>query len=69
MLAYEKFYSYFQVGDFIFTAAIGLYTGGPNSLMTPITLRMVNIEDLSAAHGLELFFCGLGYVPGPFIAG
>ena len=30
---------------------------------------MVNIEDLSAAHGLEYFFSGLGYVPGPFIAG
>ena len=37
--------------------------------MTPITLKMVNIEDLSAAHGLEYFFSGLGYVPGPFVAG
>ena len=57
------------MGDYIFATVIGLYTGGPNSIMTPITLKMVNIDDLPAAHGLEYFFSGLGYVPGPFIAG
>ena len=53
----------------MFAALVGLYTGGPNSIMTPITLKLVPIEDLPAAHGLEYFFSGLGYVPGPFVAG
>ena len=53
----------------MFAALVGLYTGGPFSLMTPITLQLVRLEDLPAAHGLEYFFSGLGLVPGPFVAG
>ena len=37
--------------------------------MTPISLQMVGMEHLSSAHGLERFFCGLGYFAGPPIAG
>ena len=58
-----------QVGVYIFAGAVGLYTGGPNSIMTPISLQMVGMEHLSSAHGLERFFCGLGYFSGPPVAG
>ena len=54
---------------YVFAAAVGLYTGGPNSIMTPISLKMVGMEYLSSAHGLERFFCGLGYFSGPPVAG
>lgn len=54
---------------YIFAAAVGLYTGGPNSIMTPISLQMVGMEYLSSAHGLERFFCGVGYFAGPPVAG
>ena len=60
---------YLQIGVYVFAAAVGLYTGGPNSIMTPISLQMVGMEYLSSAHGLERFFCGLGYFTGPPVAG
>ncbi|XP_052216127.1 monocarboxylate transporter 14-like isoform X10 [Dreissena polymorpha] len=47
----------------------GVLGGGSNSLMTPITLDFVDEDRISDAHGLEFFFCGLGYITGPPIAG
>lgn len=62
-------YSHFDSAGYIYAAVAGLYTGGPNSVMTPITLQLVGVRDLASAHGLEIFFCGIGVMAGPPIAG
>ena len=48
---------------------MGLYTGTLVALMTPITIQMVKLKHLSPAHGLEVFFCGIGFTIGPPVAG
>ncbi|XP_052783268.1 monocarboxylate transporter 9-like [Mya arenaria] len=53
---------------YVFVAAIGLLTGLPNSLATPLTLTLVGVENISIAHGLVYFFCGIGFVSGPPLA-
>ena len=58
-----------QVGDYVFATIVGLYTGTLVALMTPITIQMVKLKHLSAAHGLEVFFCGIGFTVGPPVAG
>ncbi|KAL4220055.1 hypothetical protein ACF0H5_020466 [Mactra antiquata] len=63
------FYGHLENACFVFAALAGLLTGIPNSAMTPISLKLVGIENLSSAHGLENFFCGIGIVVGPPIAG
>lgn len=65
------FYSVYDVTkcSYVFAVTSGLLTGAPNSLMTPITLDMVGLDNLSAAHGLEFFFAGIGFLAGPPIAG
>jgi hypothetical protein len=62
-------YSHFVSAGYIYAAVAGFYTGGPNSVMTPITLRLVGVKDISSAHGLEICFCGIGILVGPPIAG
>lgn len=62
-------YSRHVGADVAFSCLVGLCTGAPNSLMTPITLDMVGLEFLSAAHGIENMFAGVGLLLGPPTAG
>ncbi|XP_045201857.2 monocarboxylate transporter 12-like [Mercenaria mercenaria] len=62
-------YSKYSSAGFIFAALCGFYTGGPNSLMTPIIIRIIGMERLSAAHGLLYFSCGVGVISGPPFTG
>ena len=62
-------YSDLDSAGYIYAAVAGFYTGGPNTIMTPITIRLVGVKDISSAHGLEIFFCGIGVLAGPPIAG
>ncbi|XP_053404493.1 monocarboxylate transporter 9-like isoform X2 [Mercenaria mercenaria] len=61
-------YSHYDSAGYIYAAVAGFYTGAPNTVMTPITLRLVGVQDISSAHGLEIFFCGIGILAGPPIA-
>ncbi|KAL4220054.1 hypothetical protein ACF0H5_020465 [Mactra antiquata] len=63
------FYSNFKNASFIFAGVVGFFTGVPNSLTTPVSLSIVGADKISSAHGLENFFCGIGVVVGPPIAG
>ncbi|KAH3807836.1 hypothetical protein DPMN_136184 [Dreissena polymorpha] len=62
-------YASMDGAEFAFAVVAGIFTGGSNSLMTPITLDFVGEDRISDAHGLEYFFCGLGFIAGPPVAG
>ena len=61
-------YGYLTGATYFFAVAIGLLTGGPNGIMASIALSILGLQKLAAAHGLEYFFCGLGFGGGPPIA-
>ncbi|KAK3605791.1 hypothetical protein CHS0354_033995 [Potamilus streckersoni] len=52
-----------------FAILVGLYTGSPNAIMTPILISLVGVDHLSQAFGLASFFCGIGFCLGPPFAG
>lgn len=62
-------YSYLPKSFLVFASLNGLFSGLPNTLMPAITIKLVGVDQMSSAHGLEYFFCGLGIVVGPPIAG
>jgi len=62
-------YSKLPGGFYFFTAQIGLFTGWPNSMMTPLSLSFVGPSKLSEAYGLAYLFCGIGVVLGPAVTG
>ncbi|XP_071078502.1 monocarboxylate transporter 9-like [Haliotis cracherodii] len=51
-----------------FSAAYGMYSGGPNSLISPITIELVGLKHLAVGVGIENFFCGVGFLSGPPLA-
>ncbi|XP_048246212.1 monocarboxylate transporter 14-like isoform X3 [Haliotis rufescens] len=51
-----------------FSAAYGMYSGGPNSLISPITIELVGLKHLAVGVGIENFFCGVGFFTGPPLA-
>ncbi|XP_067668635.1 monocarboxylate transporter 9-like isoform X2 [Haliotis asinina] len=51
-----------------FSAAYGMYSGGPNSLVSPITIELVGLKHLAVGVGIENFFCGIGFFAGPPLA-
>ncbi|XP_045200004.2 monocarboxylate transporter 12-like [Mercenaria mercenaria] len=63
------FYSDFTGGTYIFAIQLGMFTGWPNSMMTPLSLRFVGVHKLSEAYGLAYVFCGLGVSTGPVLIG
>ncbi|WAR28118.1 MOT12-like protein [Mya arenaria] len=48
---------------------LGLFTGWPNAMMTPLSLSFVGITKLSEAYGLAYLFCGIGVSTGPVLIG
>ncbi|XP_052784451.1 monocarboxylate transporter 13-like isoform X1 [Mya arenaria] len=63
------FYSKEVAGIYIFTSQLGLFTGWPNAMMTPLSLSFVGITKLSEAYGLAYLFCGIGVSTGPVLIG
>ncbi|WAR28860.1 MOT12-like protein [Mya arenaria] len=63
-----QLYNHLPSAEYVFVAATGILTGLPNSLATPLTLALIGVENISIAHGLVYFFCGIGYVSGPPLA-
>jgi predicted MFS family arabinose efflux permease len=56
-------------GTYMFSIQLGLFTGWPNAMMTPLSLRFVGVHKLSEAYGLAYVFCGLGVSTGPVLIG
>lgn len=63
------YYGHIKGADYVFVATVGLLMGPPNSLMTSITLDLVGVDKISAAHGYEYLFAGLGLTLGSPFAG
>ncbi|WAR28864.1 MOT12-like protein [Mya arenaria] len=61
-------FDHLPFAEYAFAGAIGIFTGLPSALVTPMTLSLVDFGRISKAHGLVNFFSGLGYVTGPPIA-
>lgn len=62
-------YSKLGGGVYIFTIQLGIFTGLPNALMTPVSLTFVSVSKLSDAYGLTSLFCGIGVSAGPVLIG
>ncbi|XP_046370777.2 monocarboxylate transporter 5-like isoform X1 [Haliotis rufescens] len=52
----------------VFSGAYGMYTGGLNSLVSPLTIQLVGLEHLAVAFGIENFCCGVALFIGPPLA-
>lgn len=52
----------------IFSAAYGMYSGGPNTLISPLTIDLVGLDYLSVAVGIESFCSGIAFCIGPPLA-
>ncbi|KAH3809531.1 hypothetical protein DPMN_137904 [Dreissena polymorpha] len=51
-------------GIYIFTVQLGVLTGWPTSMMTPLSLGFVGLDKLSEAYRLAYLFCGFGVTVG-----
>ena len=61
--------SSFHVGRLMFAVTFSLYGNALSALITPVTLELCSMEELSVAYGLELFIGGLSGLVGPPLAG
>lgn len=62
-------YSDITGGTYIFAIQLGIFTGWPNVMMTPISVSFVGLSKLSEAYGLAFVFCGFGTSTGPVLIG
>lgn len=60
---------YYRVygGVLLFALQLGVFTGWPNSLMTPLSVGFVGVNKMSEAYGLSYLFCGFGVSTGPVV--
>lgn len=56
-------------GYLIYAFVCGFYNGGVYAILLTITTFLVGINNLSGAFAVEMFFCGIGYLIGPPLAG
>jgi MCP family monocarboxylic acid transporter-like MFS transporter 12 len=56
-------------GKVAYCLLLGLFSGGPMSQLTPITVELVGMSLFPTALGLVVFTIGVGYVIGPPLAG
>ncbi|XP_062566298.1 monocarboxylate transporter 6-like isoform X2 [Saccostrea cucullata] len=57
----------FFSGKVFYSVILGLYSSGVWSLLSPITIEMIGIKQLSTAFGMEMLTCGIGFLIGPVI--
>ena len=62
-------YSFSFPGQAFYSAILGLYFGCCYVLTGSVNIKFVGIKSMSAAIGIEFFFCGLGALVGPVLAG
>ncbi|KAK3104505.1 hypothetical protein FSP39_003657 [Pinctada imbricata] len=63
------FYSSSFSGQTFFAALLGIYAGSCFALFNTLTIRLVGIQDLATAFGIEMFGAGVGSLIGPPLAG
>lgn len=56
-------------GKMLYSVILGIYSSGVWSLLTPITMEIIDIKSLSTAFGIELLTSGIGFLSGPIIGG
>lgn len=56
-------------GKAFFSCVFGLYTGGSWTLLSPITVELIGLENLASGFSIEMVFGGLGLLLGPIIGG
>ena len=56
-------------GQAFYAAIFGLYFGSCMVVTGSVNIRLVGMQSMTAAIGLEFCFCGLGAVVGPVLAG
>lgn len=62
-------YSHTTQGQVAYFALFGIYSGGLNTLINPLAVELVGVEQLSSAYGFICFMVGVGFLIGPPIAG
>ena len=62
-------FSYSFAGQVVYSAIFGMYFGSCYVLTGSVNIKFVGVKAMSAAIGLEFFYCGLGAVIGPVLAG
>ncbi len=58
-----------HAGRMVFAVAFSLYGNALSALITPVTLELCSMEELSLAYGVELFIGGISGLVGPPFAG
>lgn len=56
-------------GTYIFAVQLGMLTGWPNAMMTPLSLSFVGVTKLSEAYAFACAFSGIGVTSGPIVTG
>ena len=56
-------------GRVLYCLALGLYSGGVWSLLSPLAAELVGLFHLATAFGIELFVVGVGFLVGPYVGG
>ncbi|XP_061172481.1 monocarboxylate transporter 6-like isoform X2 [Saccostrea echinata] len=54
-------------GKVFYSVMLGLYSSGVWSLLSPITIEIIGIKQMSTAFGMEMLTCGIGFLIGPVI--
>ncbi|XP_033756573.1 monocarboxylate transporter 14-like isoform X2 [Pecten maximus] len=62
-------YAYTYGGQLAFAVFLGLYSGCCYSIINTLIIQLVGIEELATGFGICMFFCGIGSVIGPPLAG
>ncbi|XP_067668286.1 monocarboxylate transporter 12-like [Haliotis asinina] len=58
-------YSHTYTTQLVFGSLFGTYSQGMNTLVGPIVLTLVALEEIPVAYGFAFFFQGIGYILGP----
>ena len=56
-------------GQSVYSAILGLYFGCCYVVTGTVNIKYVGVKSMAAAIGLEFFYCGIGAVVGPVLAG
>lgn len=56
-------------GKVFYSSVLGLYSSNVWSLLTPITIEIVGVQQMPTAFGMELLIGGIGFLIGPIIGG
>ncbi|XP_021374582.1 monocarboxylate transporter 4-like [Mizuhopecten yessoensis] len=62
-------YAFTYGGQLAYAIFLGLYSGCCYSIINTLIIQLVGIEELATGFGICMFFCGIGSIIGPPLAG